>query len=184
MPRLSTTYPSSASGAVSEIYASIQKTAGMVPNVYATIGTHAPTSLKAILEIDEIIEASTLSKSEIEAIRLAASVNAGCEYSIAAHAFLSQFSGLSQDTVSDIRSLRSTKIERLDALIDFVHVLINTRGVVDLSCVQKLLDFNCTEKNLIEICLVVTSTKFINFVNRINDTPIDFPQSAPENEAL
>lgn len=184
MSRLSTTPPSSASGIASEIYISIKKAAGMVPNVYATIGTHCPTGLKAILEFDKIIEESTLSKSEIEAIRLKVSLTAGCDYSIAAHVFLGQFAGLSPTTILNMKTSQPTKIAKLDTLLDFVFILINSKGVVNLSSLQSLFNAGYTEKNLIEICLVITSTTFINLVNKINNTPIDFPQFDPENAAF
>lgn len=183
MSRLSTTHPSSASGIASEIYTSIKKAAGMVPNVYTTIGTHSPTGLKAILELDEIIEKSTLSKIEIEAIGLTVGVNAGCDYSIAAHVFLAQFAGLPQDTIKNIRTMQPTKIEKLDTLLDFTRTLINSKGVINISNIQQLFNAGYTEKNLLEICFVITSTKFLCLVNRINNTPIDFPQFGTKDEA-
>ncbi len=184
MSRLSTIHPSSASGIASEIYTSIKKAAGMVPNVYATIGTHSPAGLKAILELDEIIEKGTLSKIEIEAIRLAVGVNAGCDYSITAHMFLAQFAGLSQDTIKKIKTAQPTNIEKLDTLLDFIRTLISSKGVIGLCSIQELFDIGYTEKNLIEICFVVTSTKFTSLVNRINNTIIDFPHSDSNDDIM
>ena len=180
MSRLSTIPPSSASGIASELYISIKKAAGIVPNVYATIGTHSPTGLKAILELDKIIEESSLSKNEIEAIRLKVSLTAECNYSVAAHMFLGKFAGLSPTDILNIKTLQPTKIAKLDILLDFVFILISSKGVVSLSSLQSLFNAGYTEKNLIEICLVITSTTFINLVNKINNTSIDFPQFNPE----
>lgn len=156
----------------------------MVPNVYATIGTHSPAGLKAILELDEIIEKGTLSKIEIEAIRLAVGVNAGCDYSITAHMFLAQFAGLSQDTIKKIKTAQPTNIEKLDTLLDFIRTLISSKGVIGLCSIQELFDIGYTEKNLIEICFVVTSTKFTSLVNRINNTIIDFPHSDSNDDIM
>lgn len=184
MSRLSTTHPSSAQGATSEIYASIKKAAGIIPNVYTTIGTHCPTGLKTIIELDKVIEGSTLSEVELAAIRLKVSVHARCDYCIAAYTFLGQFAGLSKSTIKNIRTERPTLNEKIDTLLDFVCTLMTSKGVVDISTIQTILDSGYTENNLIEICLVVSNTTFINLVNRINNTTIDFPQFDIKSETM
>lgn len=184
MSRLSTTNPSSAQGTTSEIYNSIKKTAGIVPNVYATIGTHCPSGLKKILELDKIIEGSTLSEAELAAIRLKVSTHAICDYCITAYAFLGQFAGLSKATIENIRTGQPTLNTKIDKLLDFVCTLLTSKGVIDFSSIQALLSAGYTENNLIEICLVISNTTFINLVNRINNTTIDFPQFDFKNEAM
>lgn len=184
MSRLSTTHLSSAQGTISEIYASIKKAAGIVPNVYATIGTYCPTGLKTIIELDKVIEGSTLSEAELAAIRLKVSIHACCDYCITAYAFLGQFAGLSKATIENIRTARPTLNEKIDTLLDFVCTLITSKGIVDLSSAQSLLDAGYTKNNLIEICLVASNTTFINLVNRINNTTIDFPQFDFKSEAM
>ena len=98
--------------------------------------------------------------------------------------FLGKFAGLSPTDILNIKTLQPTKIAKLDILLDFVFILISSKGVVSLSSLQSLFNAGYTEKNLIEICLVITSTTFINLVNKINNTSIDFPQFNPECAAL
>ena len=184
MSRLSITHPSSAQGATSEIYASIKKAAGIIPNVYATIGTHCPTGLKTIIELDKAIEGSTLSEAELAAIRLKVSIHARCDYCITAYAFLGQFAGLSRATIENIRNAQPTSNEKLDKLLDFVCILLTSKGTIDFPSVQNLLNTGYTENNLIEICLVASNTTFINLVNRVNNTTIDFPEFDFKSEAL
>lgn len=183
MSRLSTIHPSSAKGIISEIYASIKKTSGIVPNVYATIGTHCPIGLKTILELDKVIDESTLTEIELAAIRLKVSTHSSCDYGIAAHSFLGKFAGLSQATIKNIKTAQPTLNSKLDTLIEFVSILINSKGVMNPSGLQDLLDAGYTENNIIDICLVISTTTFINLVNRINNTTIDFPQCDCEGEA-
>lgn len=175
MSRLSITHHSSAQGTTSEIYASIKKAAGIVPNVYATIGTHCPTGLKTIIELDNVIEGSTLSEAELAAIRLKVSTHATCDYCVTAYAFLGKFAGLSKTAIENIRARKPTSNEKIDKLLEFVCILITSKGVIDFESVQTLLNAGYTENNLIEICLVVSNTTFINLVNRVNNTTIDFP---------
>ncbi|MFM0093047.1 hypothetical protein PQR46_39985 [Paraburkholderia sediminicola] len=48
----------------------------MVPNAYATIGTHSPTALLGVmLSVDGVFGNSSHAKADIEAIRLAVSWN-------------------------------------------------------------------------------------------------------------
>jgi alkylhydroperoxidase family enzyme len=78
MTRLTTVRPEAATGATAEVFAKIKQAAGKVPNAYATIGTHSPEALSAALAFDAAVAASTLSKPDIEVIKLVVSEHAGC----------------------------------------------------------------------------------------------------------
>lgn len=147
----------------------------MIPNSYATIGTHSPACLKAILSLDEIVGTSSLTQNEIEAIRLAVSVHAGCAYGIAAHSFLARFSGLCQSTIKRIKASEDCGHQKLDILLSFVRHLVGSKGVLDIAHLESLRSVGYTEQNIIEITLAIASTSFINMVNKVNDTAVDFP---------
>src|SRR5919106_6110849 len=108
MPRISTPALEFATGATAEIYAQIKKAVGKVPNTFATIGAHGPAALKAILQADGVLAASTLSKQDQETVKLIVSEVAGCDYCVAAHSLLGKLAGLKPDVLKQMRAGQPT----------------------------------------------------------------------------
>lgn len=178
MSRLTAIQPEAATGAAAEIFAKIRKAVGKVPNAYATIGSHSPEALGAILGVEAVIAAGTLPKQEVEAIKLAVSEVAGCDYCVAAHTLAGKFSGLSPEAMKQIRAGEPTGDAKRDALVRYVRVLVTTRGTVPENEVNAIREAGYTERQIIEIALAVASITFTNLVNRVNDTTLDFPAVA------
>ena len=178
MSRLSTIAPEAATGATAELFAKIKKAAGKVPNAYATIGTHSPEALGVMLSVDAVVSSGTLSKADIETIKLAVSEIAGCDYCIAAHTLMGKFAGLSPEGMKQIRAGDPTGDTKRDALVRFVRTLVDTRGTVPAEELGAVREAGYTERQVIEVCLAVTSITFTNLVNRVNDTTLDFPAVA------
>lgn len=175
MSRLSAIKPEAATGAAAEIFAKIRKAVGKVPNAYATIGTHSPEALGALLNVEAVIAAGTLSKPDVEAIKLAVSEVAGCDYCLAAHTLAGKFAGLAPETMKAVRAGDATGDTKRDALVHFVRLLVTTHGTLPEAEVSAIREAGYTERQIVEISLAVTSITFTNLVNRINDTTLDFP---------
>lgn len=178
MSRLSAIRPEAATGAAAEIFAKIRKAVGKVPNAYATIGSHSPEALGAILGVEAVLGAGTLSKQDVETIKLAVSEVAGCDYCVAAHTLAGKFAGLAPQTMKEIRAGAPTGDAKRDALVHYVRVLVTTRGTVPETEVNAIREAGYTERQIIEIALAVASITFTNLVNRVNDTTLDFPAVA------
>jgi len=175
MSRLTTVRPEEATGPAAEVFAKIKKTAGKVPNAYATIGTHSPEALSAALAFDAAVAAGTLGKAEIEVIKLVVSEYAGCDYCLAAHTVMGKLAGLSSDEMKRLRAGEATGDAKRDALAAYVRALAGTRGTVSEAAVDAVRAAGYTDRQLIEINLAIASITFTNLVNRVNDTTLDFP---------
>lgn len=178
MSRLTAVKPEAATGAAAEIFAKIRKSVGKVPNAYATIGTHSPEALGAMLGVEAAIGAGTLSKQDVESVKLAVSEAAGCDYCVAAHTLAGKFAGLAPETMKQVRAGAPTGDARRDALVHFVRVLATTHGTVPENEVSAIRAAGYTERQIVEIALVMASITFTNLVNRVNDTTLDFPAVA------
>ncbi|WP_025099367.1 carboxymuconolactone decarboxylase family protein [Burkholderia sp. A1] len=178
MSRLSTLAVADATGSTAELFTKIRKSVGKVPNAYATIGTHHPEALAAMLGIDAILAGGTLSKAEIETIKLAVSENAGCDYCIAAHTLAGKFAGLSPEAMRQIRAGEPTGDVKRDALVTYVRSVVSTRGTVPAEQLDHFIAAGFTERQVIEVSLAIASITFTNLVNRANDTTLDFPAVA------
>lgn len=176
MSRLTTMDPHEATGLVAETFASIKRAAGIIPNTYVTIGTHSPEGLDAVLRLDEVVAQSGISDADLEVIRLVVSVCSGCRYGVAVHSLKAKLSGLSYDVITRVRGGRSTEDSRRDALIEFVRHIVSGTGTLSALDVESIIALGYSERQIIGISLTIASTIFINAVNRINDTVLDYPE--------
>lgn len=88
----------------------------MLPNAYAAIGSNSPSALQAALDLDGTLGKSSLSARQIEAVKLAVSAVAGCDYCLAAHTLMGKHTGLSRDAMIAIRTGNATGDAAIDAL--------------------------------------------------------------------
>jgi len=153
----------------------IRKAAGKVPNAYALIGSLSPAALKVALEGDAALTKGTLSKAELEAIRIAISAQNGCDYCVAAHTVLGAMSGLKQDELHQLRNGVASDDAKRGALVDFARRVTGTNGTVPPAVVQAVTDAGYTPAQIVEALLAIALISFTNLVNRVNDTPLDFP---------
>ena len=164
------------SAASTELFAQVKKAVGKVPNAYATIGGYSPSALAVLLGADAALSKGTLSRAEIEAIRLAVSEVNGCDYCVAAHTMVGKMVGLQADAMRQIRAGDATGQDKLDALIRFVRAVQATRGTVPAQALAAVTAAGYTSAQVIEALLTVSMITFTNLVNRVNDTDIDFPR--------
>src|SRR4051812_44484916 len=130
MSRLHAAPVADATGQAADLFAAITKAAGKVPNAYAAIGSNSALALDAVLKLDAALGKSSLSKKEVETIKLAVSEANGCDYCVAAHNLMGRKAGLSDADLLAIRRGDATDDERLDVLAGFARSLVTTQGTV------------------------------------------------------
>lgn len=176
MSRIAIPALASATGATADVYAQVRKIAGgTVPNLFAALGHLAPATLAAVLNAEGVLAESSLSKQDLETIKLLVSVETGCDYCVAAHSLLGKMTGLSQDALRAIRTEQATGDAKRDALIRFVRLVQTTSGTLSENEYAAIRAAGYSETQLAEISLAIALTIFTNTFNRINDTDVDFP---------
>lgn len=178
MTRLHTPAIDQATGEAAELFTTVKRNIGKVPNLYATIGGNSPDALAHVLSTGATLGRSTLSRLEQEAINLAVSEATGCDYCLAAHTMTAKMAGYSAEQTRELRAGGFAGDARIDALVKFALNLVKQRGTLDATAVDALKDAGFTDRQLIEIPLAVSAILFTNMVNRINDTTLDFPKVA------
>jgi uncharacterized peroxidase-related enzyme len=164
-----------ATGRSAELFAGLKAKLGKVPNAYDAIGSNSPAALEAILAFDGALASASLSKKEIEVIKLAVSEAAGCDYCLAAHTVMGKMAGLSPEAMLAARKGGATADARLDALAAFVRSVSTTRGTVAQDVVDAFRGAGFSDAQLVDTLFAISSITFTNLVNRVNDTAIDFP---------
>ncbi|MNU55037.1 Carboxymuconolactone decarboxylase family protein [compost metagenome] len=176
MSRITVPAVASATGSTAVAYAEVKKIAGgTVPNLFAAIGHLNPALLTAVLNAEATLASGSMSKQDLETIKLLISERTGCDYCVAAHVMLGKMVGLTTDTLKKIRLGQSTGDAKRDALVHFVLNLHETNGTIKDQEYNVIRAAGYTEGQLLEISLTVAMTIFTNTFNRINDTDIDFP---------
>jgi uncharacterized peroxidase-related enzyme len=176
MSRIPTPALETATGATAEIYAQIKKSVGTVPYTFAIIGAHGPAALKAILQADGVLAASSLSKQDQESVKSIVSEGAGC--GVAAHSLLGKLAALKPEALNQIRAGQPTGDAKRDALVRFARNLTLTSGTISDAEFAAIKAAGYTDAQLVDISLAIALTVFTNVFNRINDTAIDFPRVA------
>lgn len=166
-----------ATGRTAELFAAIKSKLGKVPNAYDTIGSNSPVALEALLNFDAALAATSLSKQEIEVVKLAVSEVAGCDYCLAAHTLMGKMAGLSPEAILAARRGSATGNDKLDALSTFVRSVVGTTGTVAQPVVDAVKAAGYTDTQVVDTIFAISSITFTNLLNRINDTAVDFPKA-------
>lgn len=176
MSRIAIPAIESASGAAANVFERVKKLAGgRVPNTYAALGYLSPRSLDVFLDAQGALAVGSLSRQELQTIKLVVSAKAGCDVCVAAHSALGRIAGLSVDTMRAIRSGRDTGDAKCDALVRFVSILLVTSGSISQREFAAIRSAGYSDTQLADISLAIGLITFTNTFNRINDTDVDFP---------
>jgi AhpD family alkylhydroperoxidase len=176
MSRIAIPAIETATGASADVYAQVKKIAGgSVPNLFAALGHLAPNSLSSVLNAEGALGSASLSRKDLETIKLLVSELTGCDYCVAAHTLLGKMTGLAPEALRQIRAGLPTGDAKRDALVRFVRVIQTTSGTLPVAEVEAIRAAGYTDAQLADISLAIALTIFTNTFNRINDTDVDFP---------
>lgn len=173
--RLHTAPVQQATGQAAELFGTIRKSLGKVPNMYATIGSNAPAVLAQTLHAGEVVKGSSLSARELEAINLSVSEHSGCDYCVAAHTMIAKLAGYSAEETRQLRQGSYPQDARTDALVQFALELVRTRGTLPAASVEAVRAAGFNDTQIVEAVHAVGAILFTNMINRVNDTTLDFP---------
>jgi uncharacterized peroxidase-related enzyme len=176
MSRLST-LGNNVTGRSAELFAAIKSKLGKLPNAYDAIGSNSPVALEALLNFDAKLADTSLSKREIEVIKLAVSEVSGCDYCLAAHTLAGKAAGLSPDAMLAARRGGASGDARLDALGSFVRTVAGSTGTVPQAVVDAIKAAGYGDAQIVDTIFAISSITFTNLLNRINDTAVDFPKA-------
>ena len=159
-----------------QIFDTLQKHVGFVPNLYATYA-YSDTALGDYLALQN--RKSTLRAVEREVINLVVSEVNGCRYCQSAHTALGKMNGLNDEQILEIRSGSASFDARLDALARFVKNITMNRSKPDPEVTEAFFAAGYSKANLVDVIMVIGDKFISNFLHGTTGIPIDFPL-APE----
>ncbi|MFC1754670.1 carboxymuconolactone decarboxylase family protein [Thermoproteota archaeon] len=157
-----------------EIFESITKKVGRMPNIYAGVA-NSPSTLKAFLEFRaNQSKGGRFSQKEAEAISLAIGQENQCTYCLAAHTVLGKMAGFSEEDTIELRKAQSDD-PKLSALAKLSKEIVATKGRPSQEVIDAFFKAGYDQAALVELIGHVSANIFTNYFNHIADTPIDFP---------
>lgn len=162
--------PESAPEPANQKLAEVKKGLGFVPNLYAKLA-EAPAALEGYTTLSGIYDKTSFSNAERQVILLAASVENGCEFCVAAHSMTAKrMAKVPEDVVEAIRESQTLPDARLNALVQFTRQMVVNRGWMEEQQVQAFLDAGFTGQNALEVVLAVAMKTLSNYANHLTGT--------------
>ncbi|MCF7560707.1 carboxymuconolactone decarboxylase family protein [Sabulilitoribacter multivorans] len=157
-----------------QIFDSIKKQIGMLPNVYAVTG-YSSESLALHINMTNKAGKGSFSNKELEAIKLAVSQVNGCHYCLSAHTAIAKMNGFTDEEALSFRQLTSNN-SKLNVLTRLAAEIVTNRGRASEELLEEFYNLGYSEKALVDLVLVITDITFTNYLNEVAKVPIDFPK--------
>jgi len=156
-----------------EIFDSLEKAVGFVPNLYAAYA-YSENGLKNYLDLSNAT--TSLKAKEKEVVNLVVSEVNQCKYCLAAHTAIAGMNGFTPDQILEIRSGKASFDPKLDALAKLSKSITENRGAADQEIVENYFNAGWTKENLIDTIVLVGDKTISNYVHKTTQVPIDFPE--------
>src|SRR3989339_1776431 len=182
MKKLSALKKEQASEQSRQIFEGIEKTVGMLPNIYAVIG-NSSNALGSYLTFSDAQKNGSFNAKEREAIFLAVSEENGCNYCLSAHTAIAKMNGFSEDETLELRAGTIEDI-KLNVLTNLSKSIIANRGRADENFVMEFYEAGYDEKALVDLVALVVDKTFTNYIGRLARPDIDFPKAQPLNKII
>lgn len=154
-----------------DIFDSLNKALGFVPNLYAVIG-YSDNGLARYLAYQNA--KTTLSNKEKEAVNLVVSQVNGCVYCQSAHTVIGKMNGFTDDQLIDIRNGKASNA-KLNSLVQLAESITKNRGNADAHIVDNFFAQGYTNENLVDLVLQVSDKTAMNYLHNLTKIPVDFP---------
>lgn len=147
---------------------------GATPNMFRAVA-NSPAALQSMWSAFGALGASTTLGAKLgEQIAVAVANRNACEYCLAAHTALGRKAGASADEMAAAQVGQAID-PATQAALRFALQVVEQRGQVDASEVQRLRDAGFSDEAVVEILAHVALNLFTNYVNVAFDVPVDFP---------
>jgi uncharacterized peroxidase-related enzyme len=176
MPRVQPIDPSTASGKAKEIFEGPLK--GKHFNIFKGMA-NSPHVLNMYLQMNQALSGISLSMKEVEAVQLAASNVAGCEYCQAAHTAIGKGHGMTDAQAIGARRGRVEDDARMDALAKFTRAVVEKRGNVSDEQLKAFKGAGFSDQAVVEVVGLVALAALTNTFNNLARPDVDFPAVEP-----
>ena len=173
MSRIPPVNPATASPEQKELFATIKKAIGGVPNLLATLG-QSTAAAQAYLAFSQALSHGVLSSVVREQIALTVGQANACNYCLAAHTALGARAGLTAEQIQLARHGQSSD-PRTTGLLTLARRIVETRGLVSDGDLAAARSVGASDAELTEVVANVALNLYTNYFNHVAETTVDFP---------
>lgn len=173
MPRTALPDQHTAPGPSKPLLDQIHGAFGVTPNMFRAVA-NSPAALNAMWGFFGALGTGAIPPKLGEQIAVAVAERNACEYCLAAHTALGRKAGASSEEMMAAQRGESTD-PKTAAALHFALQLVEHRGQVHETDVQRLRDVGFDDQHVVEIVAHVALNLFTNYVNVALAVPVDFP---------
>jgi AhpD family alkylhydroperoxidase len=155
----------------------MQAKLGVVPNLFRVLG-NAPAALEAYVSFGAALAGGTFDTKVQEQIGLTVAESNLCGYCLSAPMFIGGKIGLTQEEIAD--AIRATAVNpKTDAVLKLARSIIVQRGEISDSDLERVRGAGLTDGEIVETVANVVLNIFMNYLDHVARTVVDFPQVTP-----
>ena len=162
---------------------SAKRSLGFIPNLIAVMA-ESPATLESYQTLTQLFDNTSFTHTERQLILLSISRYRHCCYCLAAHSSLAKVLKVSNEIIDAVYYNQTLSDKKLEALRTFTRSVLKANGWVDQKSLTAFYQAGYNQQQMLEVILGVSFKTLSNFINQINDTPIDreFLSGLPENK--
>jgi AhpD family alkylhydroperoxidase len=149
----------------------LNKSIGMVPNLYAAIA-YSENGLARYFAFQG--GKTSLNNKEKEAVNLVVSEVNGCRYCQSAHTLIGKMNGFTEADTLDLRAGIS-KNPKLNALVGLTKEVTEKKGRISDSTLEGFYAEGYNDGNLVDVILLISDKIAMNYLHNLTNVEIDFP---------
>ena len=158
-----------------QIFDSLSKAIGKVPNLYATLA-HSEHALGTYLALQN--SKTSLKAKEREVINLVVSEVNACQYCLSAHTVFAGMNGFTEAQILEIRSGAAAFDAKLDALAKLTKSIAENKGHADANLVESFFTAGYNKGNLVDVVVAVGDKIITNYLHAVTGVEVDWPAAA------
>jgi uncharacterized peroxidase-related enzyme len=174
MPRINCVDGAQASSPVRDLFAKVEKTLGMIPNMFRHLA-NSTMGFDGFLKLKASLADGKLGGRLQMLITLATAEFNGCRYCVAANTKMGQ----DNDLLTAQECLDARRFEAADpreaALLKFVQCVLETSGEVASVDLKSLRNNGFGDEETVEILGTMVLTTYTNYVSNVAHPDMDFP---------
>jgi uncharacterized peroxidase-related enzyme len=160
-----------------------KKQLGFVPNLFGVMA-ESPAMLEAYQALTALFDKTALTVTERQLVLLSISRFRNCSYCLAAHGTIAKMQKISTEIIDAVYYNQPLADAKLQALRTFTREVLEADGWVDQKALQAFYQAGYQKQHVLDVVLGISFKTLSNYVNHINDTPIDaaFLSGIPDSE--
>ena len=155
---------------------------GFIPNLMAVMA-ESPATLESYLALANLFDKTSFTVTERQLILLSISRYRNCCYCLAAHGSIAKMQNIPAEIVNAVYYNQPFNDDKLNALRTFTRAVLEEQGWIKQTALQNFYQADYSQQHVLEVILAISFKTLSNFINHINDTPIDsqFLVGLPDN---